>query len=110
MGRWWFFSKFQTLYETIIVTSENDWKYVIENLDKYCDGEEITWTIKEEEVEGYETIYDGFNITNKIIWNVGDGKEELPPQTGYEISFNNILFVIISGILYALGYSLKHEE
>ena len=96
------------LYETIVVSSETDWKYVIENLDKYCDGEEITWTIKEKEVEGYETIYDGYNILNKIIWEVGDA--ELPPQTGYEISFNGILYVILSGVLYLLGRSLKHEE
>ena len=102
------------LYKTITVTSETDWKYVIENLDKYEDGEEITYTIREEEVEGYETIYDGYNILNKIIWNMGDGTEELPPQTGIltgiEISFNNVLYVIISGVIFILGSYLKHEE
>ncbi|MBQ8892248.1 MAG: Cna B-type domain-containing protein [Bacilli bacterium] len=98
------------LYKTIIVTSETDWKYVIENLDKYADGEEITYTIKEETVEGYETTYDGYNILNTIIWNMGDGSEELPPQTGIEISFNNVLYVIISGVLFILGSYLKHEE
>ncbi|MBR3660920.1 MAG: Cna B-type domain-containing protein, partial [Bacilli bacterium] len=98
------------LYKTIIVTSETDWKYVIDNLDKYADGEEITYTIKEEAVEGYETTYDGYNILNKIIWNIGDGEEELPPQTGIEISFNNVLYVIISGVLFILGSYLKHEE
>ena len=96
------------LYKTIIVTSETDWKYVIDNLDKYADGEEITYTIREETVEGYETTYNGYNITNTIIWNEGDG--ELPPQTGFEVSFNNVLYIIISGVLFILGTYLKHEE
>ena len=96
------------LYMTIVVSSENEWKYVIDNLDKYADGEEITYTIKEKEVEGYETTIEGYNISNKLIWNVGDG--EVPPQTGYEISFNNVLYIIVSGLLFILGYNLKHKE
>ncbi len=98
------------LYKTIVVSSESDWKYVIDNLDKYSNGEEITYTLKEETVEGYETTYDEYNIVNTIIWNVGDGNEELPPQTGFEIEFNNVLYVIISGVLFILGTYFKHEE
>src|SRR5690606_27345175 len=31
-------------------------------------GEEITYTVDEEAVEGYEQNIDGFNITNKLIY------------------------------------------
>src|SRR5699024_4212752 len=42
-----------------------DWKYAFTDLDKYDEsGEEITYTIEEVEVEGYETTIDGFDITN----------------------------------------------
>ena len=96
------------LYKTIVVSSETDWKYVIENLDKYAGDEEITYTLKEEAVEGYETTYEGYNIINTIIWNEGDG--ELPPQTGIEVTYNNILYVIVSGLLFMMGAYLKKEE
>jgi len=95
------------LFMTIVVSSENDWKYVIGNLDKYAGDEEITYTIKEEKVEGYETTIDEFNIINKLIWNEGDG--ELPPQTGFEIKFGEVLYLIISGVLFKLGLYLKKQ-
>ena len=44
-----------------------DWTYVTNNHDKYLDGEEIVYEIEEKAVEGYETYYDGYNITNVII-------------------------------------------
>lgn len=47
------------------ITVNNDWKYEFADLDKYGkDGEEITYTIEEVEVAGYETKIDGFNIEN----------------------------------------------
>ena len=46
------------------VTAEDGWKYKFDNLDKYEDGKEIEYTIKEEKVTGYETEIDGYNITN----------------------------------------------
>src|SRR5699024_4636983 len=47
------------------VNEDTDWKYAFTDLDKYDEsGEEITYTIEEVEVEGYETTIDGFDITN----------------------------------------------
>ncbi|MFA1818863.1 Cna B-type domain-containing protein [Virgibacillus oceani] len=46
------------------VTQVTDWNYSFENLPKYEAGEEITYTITEAAIEGYETEIDGFNITN----------------------------------------------
>jgi len=67
------------------------------NLEK-IDEKAITDTIKSYEQE-YTYVYEP---------PVGEATE-LPPQTGYEISFNNILYIIV-GLLFILGYSLKHEE
>src|SRR5699024_1233967 len=47
------------------VNEDTDWKYAFTDLDKYDEsGEEITYTIEEVEVDGYETMIDGFDITN----------------------------------------------
>ena len=46
------------------VTAEDGWKYKFEGLDKYENGKEIEYTIKEEAVPDYKTEIDGYNITN----------------------------------------------
>lgn len=60
---------------------ENGWKYTFTNLNKYKDGRNIEYTVKEEPVPGYRSeisggAEDGFVITNT--------REEVPvkPQTG----------------------------
>ncbi|MBQ6905979.1 MAG: Cna B-type domain-containing protein, partial [Clostridia bacterium] len=53
------------IIETITVTS-NDWSWSFDNLPKYRDGGvEIVYSITEEKVDGYETVVDGYNVTNK---------------------------------------------
>lgn len=47
------------------ISAADNWTYTFENLDKYQDGEEITYTISEDEVEYYSVSYDDFTITNK---------------------------------------------
>ena len=78
-------------YDTITVSSESEWKYIVENLDKYENGEEIIYSIKELQVDGYTTTYDKYNIINTLEWGTGDG--EVPPQTGLEVNMS--LFMII---------------
>ena len=46
------------------ITADKNWKYTFTGLDKYKDGQVITYTISEDAVEGYTTSYDGYNITN----------------------------------------------
>ncbi len=51
--------------QTVTVDADSDWTYEFTGLDQYDDqGKEITYTVEEEEVEGYETSIDGFDITN----------------------------------------------
>jgi len=46
------------------VTAETDWNFEFTDLPKYENGEEITYTIQEDKVEGYSTEIDGMEITN----------------------------------------------
>ncbi|RFA32774.1 hypothetical protein CAI16_17080 [Virgibacillus dokdonensis] len=49
----------------VAVTAENNWKYSFTDLPKYDEnGKEITYTVKEEPVDGYQSIVDGYDITN----------------------------------------------
>lgn len=52
------------------------WKYKFTNLEKYDENNnEIIYTITEDKVDGYETVIDGYNITNKYI-NDNDNEED----------------------------------
>ena len=80
---------------TFTVSSKDDWKYIIENLPKYKDGEEIVYTIEEEIPDYYVAAYDGFKIINTLIGKGGDEEiEELPPQTGINNKGIDITFII----------------
>ena len=50
----------------VTVTEDDNWAWSFENLPKYENhGTEIIYTITEDRIEGYTTVYDGFNVTNK---------------------------------------------
>ena len=58
--------------KTLTLKKSENWKGKFTNLDKYKNGKEIVYTIKEAKVEGYESkiegnAKDGFVITNKNI-------------------------------------------
>ena len=81
-----------TVVDTISVTAENNWAWTFENLPKYENGVEITYTITEAEVDGYTTAVDGFNVTNthapeKIgitvskLWDDKDNQDGIRPES-----------------------------
>src|SRR5699024_38755 len=47
-----------------IVTAADDWSYEFTGLPKFEAGEEITYTVTEDTVEGYTTNIDDYDITN----------------------------------------------
>ena len=52
--------------QTVTVTEAENWTWTFENLPKYENhGVEIVYSITEAAVEGYTTVYDGFNVTNE---------------------------------------------
>jgi len=52
------------VFDTKTVTEKDGWKWKFENLDKYEKGQEIKYTISEEQVEGYTTVVTGHNVKN----------------------------------------------
>ena len=79
--------------QTVNVTEETGWAWSFVNLPKYENhGTEIVYAITEEAVEGYTTVYDGYNVTNSYTpeeisltvtkaWADTDNKEGLRPKT-----------------------------
>ena len=45
-------------------SADTDWKYSFANLDKKANGKDIVYTVTEDEVESYQGVIDGYNITN----------------------------------------------
>ena len=46
------------------VTEADGWKWNFENLDKYENGKAINWSISEDQVDGYSTAINGYDVTN----------------------------------------------
>ncbi len=86
----------------ITVTADSDWKYGLDNLYKFKNGQEITYTIDEVDVKDYEKEVNGFNVTNHYT----EVKGENPPPTkvDYYIIIN-VLVAVVSG----LGIYFKRE-
>ncbi|KAA9311929.1 Cna B-type domain-containing protein [Streptococcus anginosus] len=53
-----------TKIDSKVVKKSDDWKWKFEGLDKYENGQEITYTISEEAVEGYSTEINGYDVKN----------------------------------------------
>jgi len=57
-------------YRSVDIKAAEDgtWTYTFENVPEYDDaGQKITYTIKEDSVENYDTKIDGYNITNTYL-------------------------------------------
>ena len=70
--------------EPISLTADDDWKYTFENLSKYENGELINYTIKEDNVSGYNTTIENFTITNTHV---------RPNMTVVKITLNKTVLV-----------------
>ena len=73
------------------VTANDDWAWSFENLPKYENGNEITYSITENVVEGYTTEYDGTNVINSYTpqktsvtvtksWEDSDNQDGIRPD------------------------------
>ena len=73
-------------------TSANEWKYESKALPKYAAGQEITYTVSEEAVPGYNSKVEGYNITNSYTpetttvsgsktWEDGDNQDGKRPAS-----------------------------
>nr|WP_236873043.1 Cna B-type domain-containing protein [Clostridioides difficile] len=58
-----------TKVKSEVLNADNNWKFTFTELDKYKDGNEIVYTVSEEEIAGYDTkitgnMADGFKVVN----------------------------------------------
>ncbi|NEW66950.1 Cna B-type domain-containing protein [Carnobacteriaceae bacterium zg-84] len=51
--------------QTVVLSNEENWMYTFTNLPVYENGQEINYTVTEEAVAGYESVVDGYTITNR---------------------------------------------
>jgi len=74
------------------VTAAENWSYTFTDLPKYADGQEIAYTVTEDEVTGYEPAIDGYAITNSHdpevtsvevakVWDDADNKDGIRPAS-----------------------------
>ncbi len=79
------------LRDTKTVTAENNWSYSFTGLDKYKNGNLITYTVEENAVEGYTSSVEGYDITNSYtpgktsvkvtkVWNDSNDQDGLRPN------------------------------
>ena len=77
--------------ESLKATAKNDWTVTFSGYAKYADGEEIEYTVTEDEVPGYEGVVDGYVITNTHepevtsvtvakVWNDADNQDGKRPN------------------------------
>ena len=101
----------------VTLSESNNWKYTFTDLDKNASGKEIVYTIKEVEVDEYESTISGdaksgFTITNYHEPYGEGGDEELPPQTGFEtIEFYSLIGEQVAFILllaYVITFKRKY--
>ena len=78
--------------DSVTVTAAEGWKWSFENLPKFAAGQEIRYTISEESVDGYETLVNGFDVTNVHVpetvtvegaktWVDSDDQDGLRPES-----------------------------
>ncbi|WP_263849263.1 Cna B-type domain-containing protein [Lacticaseibacillus sharpeae] len=49
------------------VTADDNWQYSFTNLPVFANGKQIVYTISEDEVDGYTSSVDGYDLTNTIL-------------------------------------------
>ena len=54
----------EVAHKEVTKDGSGNWSYSFENLPKYANGRKITYTVTEDEVAGYTTKVEGYNITN----------------------------------------------
>ncbi len=89
------------IIDTKIITKSDNWMFSWSNMVKYKDGNEIEYTIKEENIEGYTTDYEGYDIINTKVEskpNVSDTIISHIIKTGDKTPFTMLIVSSITSI------------
>ena len=95
------------------ITEKDNWSWNFEDLPVYEKGEKITYTIKEDSVENYETKLDGYNIINthktkttsvsgSKTWNDNNNQDGVRPD-----SITVELLKTVNGTTTSMGENYK---
>ena len=68
------------LVDSKIVTEADDWAWTFTDLPKYEAGVEIEYTIVEQEVEGYDSVVEGYDVINNYVQNEEETTEEVTTE------------------------------
>lgn len=64
--------------DSITLNTGNNWQYTFTNLEKYKDGKEIKYTIKEDSIENYKSEITGDMSTGFTVKNINTEKIAVP--------------------------------
>ena len=78
--------------QSVSADADGNWSYSFTDLPKYANGQEITYTVTEDAVDGYTTESDGYNfinthqpetteITGTKTWNDADNQDGKRPES-----------------------------
>ncbi|MBS4770360.1 Cna B-type domain-containing protein [Carnobacteriaceae bacterium zg-ZUI240] len=98
---------------TTTATADTNWTYSFKDIDKYKNGKEITYTVSEDTVDGYTSVVDGINVTNKHTPTTPTTRKSDKPKqssqlpatgdkSGSKLIILGIVLIIetISGVIY----------
>lgn len=60
----------------VTLTKDTNWQHVFENLDRFKEGKEIVYTIKEDSIDGYESKISG-DMTNYLVTNTNMATKDI---------------------------------
>ena len=83
--------------KTVVISKDNNWNYLFDNLDKYQNGTLINYTFMEKPVYGYTTTYERSYIINTLDnYIYPENPEILPPQTGVKTKKNTFEYIALA--------------
>ncbi|WP_419727588.1 Cna B-type domain-containing protein [Terrisporobacter petrolearius] len=66
------------MVDSQILNEGNEWQYTFSNLEKYKDGKEINYTVKETPIDGYKTEITGDMNSGFVVTNTNTEKISIP--------------------------------
>ena len=66
------------MVDSQVLNEKNNWQYTFTNLEKYKDGQEITYTIEEVSIDGYSSVISGDSTNGFIVTNTNTETIDIP--------------------------------
>ena len=92
------------------LTKDKDWQYTFTNLEKYENGQEIEYTVKEEKVEGYTAKIEGDMKSGYTIINKENLKKAKTPRTSDDHQGMMYGGLLMSSIMSMLGIAIMKRR